>query len=150
MTDNGKQNQGPAFGILRIYTKDVSFESPMAPEIFLKPFQPKIEVRVEVKHREVQAQVYEVTLEFSAEAKDEAGEVGFIVEVEQAGLFELKGFGDAERHHAINVFCPNNLFPYIRQVIDQCLVQGGMPPLALAPINFDAIYQRQQASAAST
>lgn len=130
----------PELSIIRIYTKDVSFESPSSPRIFMEQFQPKIEVRVRVGHNEIQENIHEVILEFFSEAKTEAGDVAFICEVEQAGLFELKGFSDQERDHCINVFCASNLFPYVRQLVDQNLLQGGLPPLALAPINFESIY----------
>lgn len=133
-------SQNPELSIIRIYTKDVSFESPSSPKIFMEQFQPKIDVRVQVQHNEIQDDVHEVVLEFFAEAKNDKGEVAFICEVEQAGLFELKNFSDKDREHCVNVFCASNLFPYVRQVVDQNLLHGGLPPLALAPINFESIY----------
>jgi preprotein translocase subunit SecB len=137
-------SQQPELSILRIYTKDISFESPGSPQIFMENMQPKIDVRVEVHHNEIQENIHEVILEFFAEAKNEKGDVAFIIEIEQAGLFEMKNFGDADREHCINVFCATNLFPYVRQIVDQNLLQGSMPPLAMAPINFDAIYANRK------
>ena len=69
---------------------------------------------------------------------------GFIVEAEQAGLFEVKGFDGAELAHLLNVFCPTNLFPYARQAIDQSLLNGGFPPIMLAPLNFEMIYRQSK------
>ena len=135
-------------GIARIYLKDISFESPAAPGIFRKRWEPKIDLRVGVAHRHVEEKFYEVTLELRAEAKDEKGEVGFIVEVEQSGLFEVQGFEGEECDHVLQVFCPTNLFPYARQVIDQNLVQGGFPPIMLAPVSFESLY-RQKAKGAT-
>lgn len=133
-------SQQPELSILRIYTKDISFESPSSPRIFMENMQPKIDVRVQVHHNEIQENIHEVILEFFAEAKNEKGEIAFIIEIEQAGLFEMKHFKDADRDHCINVFCATNLFPYVRQVVDQNLIQGSLPPLTMAPINFESIY----------
>src|SRR5690606_16873279 len=124
-------------GIARIYLKDSSFESPAAPGIFRRRWEPKIDLRVGVSNRHVEENFYEVVLEVHAEAKDDKGEVGFIVEIEQAGLFEIQGFEGQEKEHVLQVFCPTNLFPYARQVIDQSLSQGGFPPVMLAPISFE-------------
>ena len=131
-------------GIARIYMKDMSFESPAAPGIFRRRFEPKIDLRVSVAQRQVEGDFYEVVLELNAEAKDDKGESGFIVELEQAGLFEIKGFEGAEREQVLQVFCPTNLFPYARQNIDHALVQGGFPPIMLAPISFEALYRQKQ------
>lgn len=134
----------PELSILRIYTKDLSFESPSSPRLFMENMQPKIDVRVQVHHNQVQDHVHEVILEFFAEAKNEKGEVAFIIEVEQAGLFEMKNFGEADQDHCINVFCATTLFPYVRQIVDQNLLQGSLPPLTMAPINFEAIYANRK------
>ena len=136
--DNQRQ-----IGIARIYTKDLSFESPLAPKIFLKTWEPKVDLRVAVKHQDIEESLFEVVLEITAEAKNADAETGFIVEVEQAGIFDIRGFGSDELNHALEVFCPTNLFPYARQAIDHCLSQGGFPPLALAPVNFEVVYQQK-------
>lgn len=129
-------------GIARIYVKDLSFESPQAPQIFRDNWQPEIKMNAVVKPRRVQANMFEVTLELTVEAR-EKDEVGFIVEIEQAGLFDIRGPEGPGFDRALQVFCPATLFPYARQAIDQSLIQGGFPPLMLAPLNFEAMAQRQ-------
>lgn len=135
--------QQPQVGIARIYVKDISFESPLAPKIFMQQWRPEIKLGVEVRHRKVQENLFEVSLELTVEAQ-EGEKVGFITEVEQAGLFEVSGAQGAQLEHILSVFCASTLFPYARQVVDQCLNQGGFPPVMLAPLNFEALYARQR------
>jgi preprotein translocase subunit SecB len=129
-------------GIAKIYVKDLSFESPMAPNIFRENWRPEIKLDVSVKPRRVQEHLFEVALELTVEAK-EGENVGFIVEVEQAGLFEVRAPEGPQLDRVLRVFCPSTLFPYARSVIDQQLVQGGFPPLQLAPVNFENLGRQQ-------
>lgn len=131
-------------GLARLYVKDISFESPRAPEIFRAAWRPEIKLDVAIHTRRAQENLFEVTLSLTIEAK-EGEEVGFIVEVEQAGLFEVRGAQATDLDRILQVFCAGTLFPYARQVVDQQLLQGGFPPLMLAPINFEALFQQQQA-----
>lgn len=125
-------------GIARIYLKDLSFESPGAPEIFSKTFQPEVKVRVSVKPRKVQDGLYEVALELHIEGI--AGEtIGFIVEVEQAGLFEIRNASGAQLDNILQVFCPATIFPYSRQIVDAAMINGGFPPLLMGPLDFESL-----------
>lgn len=130
-------------GIARIYVKDLSFESPKTPAIFRDNWRPEVKMDVNVKPRRIEGTMFEVVLTLTVEAK-EGSEVGFIVEVEQAGLFDVRGPEGPAIDRALQVFCPSTLFPYARQVIDQSLNQGGFPPLMLAPVNFEQLFQRNQ------
>ena len=136
--------QGPQIGIARIYTKDLSFESPSAPKIFTIDWRPEVKLDVSVRPQNLEGNFWEVTLKLTAEARHEST-VGFIVEVEQAGIFELRGMDKANTNRALHTFCPSTLFPYARQVIDQSLIQGGFAPLMLAPLNFEQL-QKQAGS----
>jgi len=127
---------------LSFYVKDISFESPSAPMIFRGGFQPQINLQVEVKNTPHPDNLYEVGVEITAEAKGKDDQVGFIIEVEQAGLFEITGFEGDELKQILSIYCPTQVFPYIRQVVDQLLISGGFPPLALAPINFEQMSMR--------
>lgn len=135
------ENTGPQIGIARIYTKDLSFESPSAPKIFTLDWRPEVKLDVSVRPQNLEGNFWEVTLKLTAEARHEAT-VGFIVEVEQAGIFELKGMDKAQTNRALQTFCPSTLFPYARQVIDQSLIQGGFAPLMLAPLNFEHLQKQ--------
>jgi len=131
-------------GIARIYVKDLSFESPKAPMVFRgEAWRPELKLDVGVKPRKIQGDYWEVALELTIEAK-ESGEVAFIVEIEQGGLFEIKGPEGVGIDRALQIFCPSTLFPYARQAIDQALLVGGFPPLMLAPINFEALREAQE------
>src|SRR5689334_17714482 len=132
MNTNPSQVQ---IGLARIYVKDLSFESPLAPQLFGKQWQPEVKMQVSVKPRRVQESMWEVALELGLEAKD-GEKTGFMIEVEHAGLFEVSNASEQQLDHILTVFCPSTVFPYTRQVIDNLLIQGGFPPLMLAPINF--------------
>lgn len=143
---------GAQVGIARIYVKDLSFESPSAPKIFTQDWRPEVKLDVSVRPQALEGQFWEVTLKLTAEARHEAT-VGFIVEIEQAGIFEIRGMDKPNLNRTLQTFCPATLFPYARQAIDQCLVQGGFAPLMLAPLNFDQLQKQaltQERSPAST
>lgn len=127
--------------IAKLYIKDLSFESPQAPAVFRDNWRPEIKLDVSTRHRRVQENFFEVSVELTVEAK-EGNDVGFIVEIEQCGIFEIKGSEGPQVERILKVFCPQTLFPYARQVIDQQLTQGGFPPLMLAPVNFEAMASR--------
>lgn len=132
-------------GIARIYVKDLSFESPRAPDVFQQQVQPELKIQVNVTPKNLGNQFYEVGLNLLVEAVQNKDPV-FVIEVEQAGIFEIKNATQTQLDHILTVFAPSTLFPYARAAIDQALVQGSLPPLALAPINFEAMRQ-QRASA---
>lgn len=138
--DKAKQNQeGPVFSIQRIYVKDVSFETPHAPEIFREEWKPEVNVDLQTKTNRLEDTIYEVVLHLTVTVK--MGEkVAFLVEVHQAGIFTLKGFPQEQLAHALGSMCPNILYPYARETISDIVIRGGFPQLLLAPVNFDALY----------
>jgi preprotein translocase subunit SecB len=135
MADADKQ-----FSIRRVYLKDVSFESPLTPGVFLKRgSEPKIEMVVRVGHTAAGDDRYEVAVTATITAKlDE--QVMFLCEVAQAGIFLIKGYGDAELDDLVNVACPVQLFPYVRTEVAHLTVMGGFPPVVLAPVDFQQMY----------
>ena len=138
-----KQPEGPAFALQRIYLKDASFESPRSPLVFQGKWEPKINFDIKTKHSKIQDDVYEVVLVLTAEAKlDE--EPAFLVEIHQAGIFTCKDFDQAQLEQLHATVCPNILFPYAREAIDNIVNKGSFPALMLSPINFDAIYAQQK------
>lgn len=126
-------------GISRIYVKDLSFESPLAPEIFRTAFQPEIKVEVTTRHQQIEGPLYEVSLEVTVTGVQKEKNA-FVVEVELAGLFQVQV---PEQHlaHVLKVYCPGVLFPYVRQNIDSSMVSGGFPPIMLPAFNFEALAQ---------
>lgn len=138
------------FSLQRIYIKDLSFEAPKSPEIFREGWQPNIELNLSTQQRHLDEDFYEVVLGVTVTAQLEE-EVAFIAEVQQAGIFLIQGFDEASLSHALGSFCPNLLFPYARETLDNVVVKGSFPALMLAPVNFDALYaqemERQQEQA---
>lgn len=127
----------------KIYLKDMSFESPRAPEAFAADVRPQTELSLKSSAREVGADTQEVTLTLTIEAK-EGEQTLFLIEVQQAGLFLMQGYGDEERAMLIGSFCPATLYPFARETIAEVVVKGGFPQLLLQPINFDALYAQAQ------
>ena len=144
MTETKKDNgEGVEIGIQRLYVKDASFESPQAPKVFTATSNPKIQLNLETKHQKLQDAVYEVSLNVTVTAENDKGPM-FIIEVEQAGIFSLSGLSGETLAGVLGAYCPNVLFPYVRETIDALAAKGSFPPLMLAPVNFDALYQQQK------
>ena len=146
--DTGASAAGPEFAIRRIYVKDLSFESPMSPGIFAAEWSPDVEIQVRSAATAASEEDYEVSLTVTATAKVADG-TAFIAEVEQAGLFTVRGFEPEDLAKTLGAFCPTVLFPYARESISDLAVRGGFPQLLLAPVNFDALYDDQRQRAAS-
>jgi preprotein translocase subunit SecB len=141
----GQQQPQQQFALQRIYSKDMSFESPATPGVFQKQWQPKVNVDLNTRSEKVDEQGnFEVVLTITITAKlDE--ETVFLVEVQQAGIFLIGGFDGEDLRRILGTAAPNILFPYARENIDSVCVKGGFPPIMLAPVNFDALYQQARA-----
>ncbi len=127
------------FAIQRLYLKDVSFESPNAPNIFQKQWQPQVNLDLNTSNEKLSDNQYEVVLSMTVTAKVDE-QVAFIIEVQQAGVFFLQGLTEEQLGHTLGAYCPNLLFPYAREAIDTLAVKGSYPALMLQPVNFDALY----------
>jgi preprotein translocase subunit SecB len=123
----------------KIYVKDLSFESPKAPEIFQANVSPQTQLNMRSSAREVGLDTQEITLTLTVEAKDK-DQTLFLVEVAQAGVFTMQGYTDEERAMLVGSYCPATLYPYAREAVSDVVVKGGFPQLLLQPINFDALY----------
>lgn len=134
--------QEPQFSIQRIYVRDVSFESPKTPAIFLKEWKPAVNLELNTRQNMIEEGVYEVVLTVSATAKID-DDTAFIAEVQQAGIFMIKGLDAENTSHMLGSFCPNLLFPYARETLDSLVIKGSFPALMLSPINFDALYAQE-------
>ena len=148
--DNGATEK--RISITKIYLKDFSFESPQAPQIFKSgEWSPKTDLNLRSSHTTVDTDHHEVVLTITVEAKEEDKSV-FLIELHQAGLFEIAGYDSEEFGAIIGSFCPNVLFPYARESISGIVQKGGFPEFVLQPINFDALYiqSRKQAAEAGT
>ena len=137
-------NQQVQFSLQRIYVKDLSFESPKSPAVFQSQWNPQVNLDLNTRHSELQEGVHEVVLSLSATVTNGNDEVTFIAEVQQAGIFAINDLDEAAMRHTLGAFCPNILFPYAREAIDNLVLRGSFPPLMLSPVNFDALYAQAE------
>jgi preprotein translocase subunit SecB len=135
----------PEFRMQKMYIKDLSFENPNAPEIFLLPqkSEPKVEVNLQMNNKKVSDDHWEVSLGITAKiiAKGDSEKVMFIMEIEHAAVFMLKNIPEEHMSMVLAVDCPTLLFPFTRQIVSQVSVDGGFIPFLMEPINFMGIYQ---------
>lgn len=131
------------FFIQRVYTKNISYESPNSPAIFKDEWEPELNLDLNVKHQSLDDDLYEVVLSVTAQVRNK-GKIAFLVEVEQAGIFTIQGPDEEQLEHALGSFCPALIFPYAREVISSEVTRGSFPPLVLSPINFDALYYQEK------
>ena len=136
------QGQEPKFAIQRVYLKDVSFESPSSPESFRQSPKPSVNLDLNARHVLVESGIYEVILSLTLTAKDDNDKTLYLAEDQLAGIFVIDGLDEAGKDHMLASFCPSILFPYARENIDSLIVKGSFPPLMLAPVNFDALYEQ--------
>ena len=150
MSEQATSGGGAQFALQRIYIKDLSFESPKSPDAFVWQWKPAVNLELNSHHTVVGTDLYEVVLSVTVTVKKEDGEVVYLSEVQQAGIFLVKGMDDAVIAKTLGSFCPSVLFPYAREAIDSLVIKGSFPPLMLAPVNFEAIYEqsRQQSAPA--
>lgn len=144
--DRNNEQQGPKFALERVYLKDASFESPKSPGVFSGKWNPKTSVNLSAKNSRVADGVHEVILTLTIDAKQEDN-TAFLIEVQQAGVFACSGFSEEDLERVLATVCPNILFPYARETIDSMVVRGNFPPVLLAPVNFEALYQQSKQQA---
>ena len=137
-----QQPTGPVFSIEKIYVKDLSLEVPNAPEIFLTRENPTVQIQLQTEGKAVQEGVFNVTLTVTVTAKLEEKTM-FLVEVRQAGIFQIRNVAQQDMEPILSIACPNILFPYARETISDSVARAGFPPVLLAPVNFEAIYQQR-------
>lgn len=137
-----QQEQSPQFSLQRIYVRDLSFEAPKSPEIFRQEWNPSVSLDLNTRQKTLENDFHEVVLTLSVTVKT-GEEVAFIAEVQQAGIFLIKGLEAQSMSHTLGAFCPNILFPYAREALDNLVTRGSFPALMLAPVNFDALYAQE-------
>ncbi|MDP1766346.1 MAG: protein-export chaperone SecB [Methylotenera sp.] len=150
--DNAAQEQAqqPGFSIEKIYIKDASLEIPNAPQIFTDRTQPQVSIELGNFAQALEAGVFEVAIKVTVTSKIEDKTV-FLVEVTQAGIFQIRNVPEENLDMIIGITCPNILFPYAREAVSDLVVRAGFMPVLLNPINFEALFaqqKQQQAEAA--
>ncbi|OQX11176.1 MAG: protein-export chaperone SecB [Desulfobulbaceae bacterium A2] len=139
------QNQ-PEFRMQKMYLKDLSYESPNAPGVFLQQNQsPKVDFHLKLANRKVDEDHWEVSLAITAKILDRSNNdaVLFVVEVEHAAVFLLRNIPTEHLERILAIDCPFMLFPFTRQVVSQLSLDGGFTPFLMEPINFIALYENR-------
>jgi len=132
------------FQIQKLYAKDVSFESPNAPQIFKDAGQADVKMSLAQRVDDLGEDLQEVILTVTVTATID-DKTAYLAEVAQAGIFMISGFNEQAAHAVLNTLCPSTLFPYARRAISDLVSDGGFPPLTLQPVNFEQLYgQRMQ------
>ena len=155
MAEQEAQTPEKHLTVAKIYVKDFSFESPQAPNVFnTSEWAPNTNLNLRSSASPISDSLHEVVLTITVEAKEKEGDKTiFLVELQQAGLFDIGGYDKEEMGVLIGSFCPGVLYPYAREAIAAVIQKGGFPEFVLQPINFDALYQqslqKQQDDAAS-
>ena len=141
-----EQDQTPVFQIQRIYLKDLSLEQPNSPQVLLEQTQPQVDIQLAMAAEVVAEAIYEVTV--TATVTTKVGErVLFLVEAKQAGIFEIRNVPPEQQQGILGVMCPQMLYPYLRAIVSDVCTRAGFPPVVLSEVNFQAMFEAQQAQA---
>ena len=140
------EQQTPVFQIQRVYLKDLSLEQPNSPHILANPEQPSVDIQLGVGMEQVADGIVEVTVTATVTTKIQDKTV-FLVEAKQAGIFEVRNLPEDQMGPIIGIACPQIIYPYLRGNVADVIQRAGFPPVHLAEINFQAMYEQQQAAA---
>lgn len=145
---SNNEDRQPGFGIEKIYVKDLSLEIPNAPQVFTQRETPQLSVELSNATSQLDEGVFETVITVTVTSKI-GDKTAFLVEVAQAGIFQIRNIPQDNIEMILGVTCPNILFPYARETVSDVVTRAGFPPVLLNPINFEALYaqQRQKAEA---
>ena len=137
----------PIFEINQIYVKDLSFEAPNSPRIFTRDYKLKYDHDFEVGQQPLDATngIFESQLRWTVTAKTEEGDIAYVTECHQAGIFTLKGYTEETLNEMVKKACPQVLFPYLRETIGQVIAKGGFPAYYLPPVSIALMYENKNA-----
>ena len=135
----------PIFEINQIYVKDLSFEAPNSPRIFTREHKLKYDHDFEVGQQPLDATngIFESQLRWTVTAKTEEGDIAYVTECHQAGIFTLKGYTEETLNEMVKKACPQVLFPYLRETIGQVIAKGGFPAYYLPPVSIALMYENK-------
>jgi preprotein translocase subunit SecB len=148
MADTPAIPTDPVFQIQRVYIKDMSLEQPNSPAIFLEQEAPSVDIQLGVEASQVADGMFEVCVTATVTTKIKDKTV-FLVEAKQAGIFEVRNVPEEQMGPIMGIACPQIVYPYLRATVADIITRGGFPPVHLSEINFQAMYEQQQATAAA-
>ncbi len=147
MSEKKDETQQAGFGVQKIYLKDCSFEAPNTPAVFTEQIQPQFHIDIDIEHSVLDEEqgLYEVVVPITVKAETDKGAV-FLIEVHQAGIFQITGLEGNDIQPVLEINCPDILLPYARQIISSLVTSGGFPQLLLNPVNFETLYEQRHSS----
>ncbi len=138
-----EQDQAPVFQLQRMYLKDLSLEQPNSPQILLEQQQPQVDIQLGMQAESIADGMFEVSV--TATVTTKVGErVLFLVEAKQAGIFEIRNLPSENVQGILGVVCPQMIYPYLRAIVSDVCTRAGFPPILLAEVNFQAMFEAQQ------
>ena len=147
MADTQVPAQDPVFQIQRVYLKEASLEQPNSPAILLESEQPSVDIQLGVNAASVADSVFEVTVTATVQTKIKDKTV-FLVEATQAGIFEIRNLPQDQMSPVMGIACPQIIYPYLRGNVADLIQRAGFPPVHMSEINFQAMFEQQQAAQA--
>jgi preprotein translocase subunit SecB len=136
----------PVFQIQRMYLKDLSLEQPNSPQILLEQQQPQVEINLAMAGQPVADGIFEVTVTATVTTKV-GDKTLFLIEAKQAGIFEIRHVPDEQLQGILGIVCPQMVYPYLRAIVSDVCTRAGFPPIILSEVNFQAMFEAQQAQA---
>ena len=143
-----EQDQEPVFQIQRMYLKDLSLEQPNSPHILLEQQQPQVDINLAMAAGGISDGIFEVTVTATVTTKV-GDKVLFLVEAKQAGIFEIRNIPAEQMQGILGMVCPQMIYPYLRAIVSDICTRAGFPPIMLTEVNFQAMFEAQQAQAAA-
>ena len=141
------QDDTPVFQIQRMYLKDLSLEQPNSPQILLEQQQPQVDINLAMAAGGVADGIFEVTVTATVTTKIKDKTL-FLVEAKQAGIFEIRNVPQEQLQGILSIVCPQMIYPYLRAIVSDVCTRAGFPPILLTEVNFQAMFEAQQAQAA--
>ena len=141
--ESGSEDLKGQFALQKIYLKDMSFETPHSPQIFQEQWKPSVNMDIQNTVNRLGEESFEVVIAVTVTVKFDEKTV-YLIEVHQAGIFQISGFPEDILKRTLATICPNILFPFAREAVSDLVTRGGFPQLLLAPVNFEALYQQHQ------
>lgn len=143
------EDTGPAVGIISQYVKDLSVENPNAPQSYQWQDAPQLDVQFNIQANQIDAEIHEIELKITMNAKAEAG-TAYMIELAYCGLVGMRGLAPEQMHAFTYAEAPRILFPFARRIIADAVRDAGYPPVLLEPIDFNGLYLQQLAQAQAT
>lgn len=140
------QDATPVFQIQRMYLKDLSLEQPNSPQILLEQQQPQVDINLAMGASGVAEGIFEVTVTATVTTKLKDRTL-FLIEAKQAGIFEIRNVPEDQLQGILSIVCPQMIYPYLRAIVSDVCTRAGFPPIMLTEVNFQAMFEAQQAQA---